>query len=115
MAASREFCDFVIEQMTEFGPVETRRMFGGAGIFHEGIMFGLIADDTLYLKADGELAPVFRSEGLDPFGYDTRAGRRTLTSYWRAPERCLEDRGEMAAWCRNSMGAAVRGLRRPRR
>jgi DNA transformation protein len=115
MAASREFCDFVIEQMTEFGPVETRRMFGGAGIFRHGIMFGLIAGDTLYLKADGELAPAFLSEGLCPFSYDTRSGKRTLTSYWRAPERCLDDGGEMAAWCRRSFEAASRGLRRPRR
>jgi DNA transformation protein len=39
----------VLEQMADFGFVTARRMFGGAGIYRDGMMFALIADDVLYL------------------------------------------------------------------
>ena len=52
MPASSGFYAHLVDLMESFGPVTVRRMFGGAGVFRDGVMFGLIADDTLYLKAD---------------------------------------------------------------
>lgn len=54
MSFSNEFRDFLIEHTAEFGPVTIRRMFGGGGIYRDGLMFGLIDDETVYLKADDE-------------------------------------------------------------
>ncbi len=106
--ASQQQLNFLKEQMAGFGPVEVRRMFGGAGLFRDGMMFALVAEDTLYFKSDAESAPAFEAEQLRPFSYATKTGEHTLTSYRRAPERCLDDEGEMTQWSRLAWGAALR-------
>ena len=107
MSASAGFRQFLTEQMAGFGPVAIKPMFGGAGVFRDGLMFALVVDDALYLKADSETAKAFEAEGLAPFTYATKNGRRTLTSYRRAPERCLDDPDEMALWCSRAYGVAL--------
>lgn len=107
MSASREFLDFVTEQMAGFGPVAVKRMFSGAGFFRDGLMFALVARDVLYLKTDEAGRAAFEAEGLAPFSYATRNGEHRLTSYWRAPERCLDDPDEMRLWCERAYVAAV--------
>ena len=108
MAASAEFLDFIKEQLQGFGPVSVRRMFGGAGIFRDGMMFALVADETLYLKADAVSQGEFEALDLPPFTYGAKGGKRTVMAYWRAPEACLEDRDEMTEWARRAFGAALR-------
>lgn len=108
MAASAELIDFFKEQMAGFGSVTSKRMFGGAGLYRDGLIFALVVADTLYLKADDQTRGRFEAEGLGPFTYDTRLGERTITSYWRCPERCLDDADEMTEWCRLAHGAALR-------
>lgn len=107
MSTSTEFLEFITEQMAGFGPVTARRMFGGAGIFRDGLMFALIIGDVLYLKADAMTKVDFEAEGLNPFTYATKREPRTVTSYWRAPERCFEDPDEMAEWCRKAFTVAL--------
>ena len=108
MAASAEFLDFIKEQLQDFGPVSVRRMFGGAGIFRDGMMFALVADETLYLKADAVSQGDFEALDLPPFTYGAKGGKRTVMAYWRAPEACLDDRDEMTEWARRAFGAALR-------
>jgi DNA transformation protein len=108
VSARREFADFIVEQMAGFGPVSARPMFGGFGVYRDGVMFALIFDDTLYLKADATSRQEFEAEGLGPFVYGTKKGKNTAMSYWRAPERCLEDADEMAIWSRKAHAAALR-------
>ena len=50
----KEFAAYIIDLMQAIGPVYSKRMFGGFGVFLDGMMFGLITDNILYLKADGE-------------------------------------------------------------
>jgi len=95
------------ELFSAFGPVSIRRMFGGAGVFAEEIMFALISDGDLYFKADEETIPAFHAEGAGPFVYGAR-GRRVVMSYWRLPDRLLDDPEELAQWAR----AALRTARR---
>ena len=106
MSAS-EFSVFVAEQLGSLGPVSTRRMFGGVGLFYGAAMFGLIAFEELYLKVDERNRPDFEAEGEEPFGYDTKDGRRTLLSYWRAPARLLDEPDELRLWARKSVDAAL--------
>ena len=105
---SSEFSDFLIGQMAGFGPVSARRMFGAAGLYRDGIMFAILADDVLYLRVDEDTRRDFEAEGLESFSYGTKSGRNTIMSYMRAPERCLEDTDEMADWCRKAYEAALR-------
>ena len=98
------YAAFIEEQLSVVGPVRIRRMFGGAGVFLDGVMFALIASETLYFKADETTKASFESEDLEPFTYEAGNGKRSIMSYWRAPERVFDDPDEMRAWA----GEAVR-------
>jgi len=90
-------------------------MFGGYGIYHQGIMFALVADDTLYLKADAELAEQFLARGLPMFTYE-KGGRTIGISYYMAPDDALEDPDELRHWAMQSFEVALRerpGKRKP--
>jgi DNA transformation protein and related proteins len=101
--------DDIRELFGVFGPVEVRRMFGGAGIYAEGRMFALVSDGVIYLKADEHNAPAFERERLEPFTYATRTGRRGVMSYRRMPDRLYDDPDELAIWARAALAAAARG------
>jgi DNA transformation protein and related proteins len=103
------------ELFAEFGPVSVRRMFGGAGIFVDGRMIGLVSRDAIYLKADAETIPAFEQEGLAPFSYATKNGEHKLTSYWRMPDRLYDDPEELARWARKAHGAALRAAAKPKK
>jgi DNA transformation protein len=100
------------ELFAEFGPVDVRRMFGGAGIFIDGRMIGLVSRGVIYLKADADTIPAFEQEGLAPFSYATRNGEHKLTSYWRMPDRLYDDSTELAHWARAAHSAAQRATAR---
>jgi DNA transformation protein len=105
----------VRELFREFGPVAVRRMFGGQGIFVDGLMIALIAAEVIYLKADAEAIPAFEGEGLGPFSYATKHGEHTLGSYWRMPDRLYDDPEELARWARTAHAAALRSSLRKRK
>jgi len=98
----------VVELFAEFGSVTVRRMFGGAGIFVDGLMIGLVSDGVIYLKTDHETIQGFVAEGLRPFSYATRHGERKLTSYWRMPDRLYDDTEELARWATAAHAVALR-------
>ena len=100
------------ELFNEFGPVSVRRMFGGAGVFVDGLMIALVSEGVIHLKADAETIPSFEGEGLGAFTYATKNGRHKLTSYWRMPERLYDDPGELARWARDAHAAARRSAAR---
>ena len=114
MAHERQL-ELLKDALSGLGPVSVRRMFGGAGVYADGVMFGLIADDTLYLKVDADTAGAYEAEGLDPFVYTGR-GKTIALSYRRAPERLLDDADEMTQWARTALGVARRAAAsKPRR
>jgi DNA transformation protein len=109
MTVSDGFLSFVREQCEVVGPVNVRRMFGGAGIYASGVMFGLVADDVLYLKADDTTASRFRDEGCEPFTYQPKPGKpgkAVRMSYFRVPERLYDDPEDFAVWARNALAVA---------
>src|SRR5436305_14964343 len=107
--------DTIRELFAEFGPVDVRRMFGGAGVFVEGRMIALASREVVYLKADIQTVPDFEREGLSPFSYATKNGEHKLTSYWRMPDRLYDDAEELARWARAAHGAAQRKAGRSRK
>ena len=100
--------DDIQELFSVFGVVAVRRMFGGAGIYADGTMFGLVADGVIYLKADERNATAFERENLPPFTYETKDGKRGVMSYRRMPERLYDDPDELATWARAALAAAQR-------
>ena len=115
MATTREFADYVCEVLGPLGDVSARAMFGGFGVYCGGLMFGLIADDQLYLKVDAETRPEYETRGLKPF--KPFADKPTVMSYYPVPEELLEDGDALCDWARAALGAAHRTAKskRPRR
>ena len=101
------FADFVLEILGHWRPVTARRMFGGYGIYHAGVMFALIADGALYLKVDDESLGDFESAGLSPFAYAAK-GRRVSLSYYRAPDAMLDEPEVAREWAERGWQAALR-------
>ena len=102
----------ISELFAAFGRIDARNMFGGTGIYAGGLMFGLIVDDVVYLKADAHTVPRFEREGCGPFIYDTKRGERSLKSYWRMPDRLYDDPEELSQWARRAHAVAVRAAAR---
>lgn len=108
--ARDSFHDFVRELFAGLGPVQIKRMFGGAGGYADGVMFLLLADDTIYLKADDVLKAELGAAGSAPFVWaptkGPRAGERVEMGYWRLPESALDDPDEAVIWGRKALAVA---------
>jgi DNA transformation protein len=101
--------DTIRDLFGDFGPVDIRRMFGGVGLFVDGLMIAIVTrGDAIYLKADAETIPSFEKEKLAPFSYATKNGEHKLTSYWRMPDRLYDDPAELAHWARDAHAVALR-------
>lgn len=106
MSVSASYKSFVSELFEGLGPVQIRSMFGGGGVFLDGVMFALIADETLYLKADDSTTDAFEAEGMAPFTYDKK-GKASVMSYWQVPDRLLDDQDELVCWARDALAIAA--------
>lgn len=113
--ADREFAAHAVEMLSPLGPVRARGMFGGFGIYHEDVMFGLVAYDRLYLKVDDETKERFREAGGEPFVYDGK--RKPIEmSYWTPPDQAADDPAALLPWAKLGLEAARRArAAKPRR
>jgi DNA transformation protein len=107
MAVSEGFKQFVRDLFADFGPVTIREMFGGAGVYADGVMLAILADDALYLKTNAVSSFAYASEGMTPFKYTPRGKAPVAMSYWEAPPRLLEEPEELAAWAREAHRIAL--------
>lgn len=111
--ASREFADYVVELLAPLGAVRAKRMFGGFGIYLDGLMFALIADDTLYVKADAANRGAFEERQMPAFVH-VRQGKPVSLGYHAVPAEALDDRDDLIALARQGFAAALRGRKPPR-
>jgi DNA transformation protein len=108
MVASDAFAEFLREQLASLGRVTMRRMFGKTGVFCDGLMLGMVTDDTLYFRVDDHNRAAFKeAESFPPFNYEKK-GRTIDLSFWRAPERLLDEPDELVTWARAALAAARR-------
>ena len=108
MAGKDEYIEYLLDLLMPLGPVTARRMFGGHGLYLDGIMFGLVAgEDGLYLKVDAETEADFEAAGAEPFLY-SRPGKTVKMSYRQAPDGSLEDRDELLGWAHLAVAASRR-------
>jgi DNA transformation protein len=117
MAPSADFLEFLKDQLRGLGHITTRRMFSGAGLYCDGVIFALILRDTLYFKVDDANRPAYEGEGLRPFTYVARGRTVQVGAYWQVPERLFDDPDEMVQWGRAALAAGRRAdeQKRPRK
>ena len=109
MAVTPGFADFVVEQLDGCGPIVTKRMFGGVGIYSGDIFFAIIDNDVLYLKTDDSTRKDFEAAGSEPFRAPPRAPQQAgeTMMYYSVPVSVLEDADELAAWGRKAITVAA--------
>ena len=103
----REYVAHIVDLLQFIGPVESKSMFGGFGMFLEDLMFGLVAGNELYLKVDTQNFQDYEDLGLQAFSFE-KNGRQIKMSYYQAPEEALEDAELLSDWASNAYGAAMR-------
>ena len=88
-------------------------MFGKTGVFCDGLMFGMVTDDTLYFRVDDYNREAFKeAQSVPPLSYE-KQGRTIDLSFWRALERLIDESDELVAWTREALAAASHRRRRP--
>lgn len=108
MVASSAFAEFLREQLAPIGHVTTRRMFGKTGVFCDGVMFGIVSDNALYLRVDDQNREGFEeARAFAPLNYQ-KGGQTIDLAFWPAPERLFDESEELLAWARAALGAAHR-------
>lgn len=102
-----EFITFLHELFVPFGTISVRKMFGGYGVYHQGLMFALVADKQLYFKVDNISKEEFITKGLPAFEY--QKGDKTIAmSYHIAPEEIYDDAEQAVYWAALAYEAAFR-------
>jgi DNA transformation protein len=121
MAVSSDYLQFILEQLNGLGEVHARRMFGAAGLYCDEIFFGIISEDTLYLRVDEASRPDYTSRGMQAFRPYADRPELSMT-YFEVPADVLEDSAELLTWSRRALASRAAGAaalkpkrRRPRR
>jgi DNA transformation protein len=95
------------ELFKPFGEVSVKRMFGGGGVYAEGLCFAIEQGGEVFLKVDELSQPSFAEAGSSPFIYVAK-GRPMTTSFWRLPAIAHAEADELRRWA--SLG--LEGARR---
>lgn len=117
MPRRSEFLELVIEQMAGLGTIASRRVFGGHGLYCDGLFIAIISGDKLYFKVDAQTRSEFEGRGLQRLAYSAR-GKAVQLMYYAAPTEVFDEAPAMCDWARKALDAAVRARapsrRRPR-
>ena len=113
MAFSKGYRDFVVEQLERIAPVTAKSMFGGVGLYAQGLCFALIAEDRLYFKVDDTTRPDFERLGMAPF---RPFGEENAMGYYEVPADVLEDMAQLGPWMRKAIDVAAKAAQgKPKR
>ena len=102
-----EFIEHCLELLQPFGSARAQRMFGGHGLYLDGLFVAIVASERLYLKLDDRTRPAFEAAGGEPFTYQADGQQRRL-HYATVPEEALESAAQMQPWLRLALEAALR-------
>ena len=111
-SVSPQFRDFILDLLAPLDPA-ARRMFGGVGLFHGGVMFGLMVRDALYLRVDDNTRAQYESAGSTAFSYQRGDRVVSIAAYYAVPEGLLDQQDELLQWARGAI-AAARAVKRRR-
>lgn len=107
MSGDASYIDYLQELLSGLGNVTARRMFGGYGFYHDGLIFAIVVEQRLYLKVDDETRATFAAADCEAWVYDGK-GKPTQTSYWSVPDEAMDSSEAMTPWARRAFAAALR-------
>lgn len=106
MAVTDEQIAFVHDVFAQVGPITTRKMFGGLGIYSDGKIFATVmSTGELRLKGAGDMKTVFADAKWEQWTYTRKDGAQSSMPYWEMPEAFLDDPDEACAWARRALAA----------
>jgi DNA transformation protein len=108
MPVSASLVALLEEHLEPIGRITLKRMFSGAGVYCDGVIFALILRDALHFKVDDGNRAAFQAEGMEPFSYEAQGKIRQIGAYWRVPERLFDEPDEMVEWARAALAAGRR-------
>ena len=112
MGKNSRFHDYVVHDLlSETQGVTSRAMFGGYGIYKNGLIFAIIVGEKLYFKVDDSNKSDFASHGMKPFRYKMPSGKPYEMSYWEVPEEIMENREELKIWVERAVFASQNAKR----
>lgn len=104
--------DAIADLFSGLGPVSIRRLFGGKGIYHHGVIFAIEIRGELMLKADDESAPDFAAAGCKQWTYTgSRHGKEVAMPYWTVPDSAIDDPEEMRPWALKAYESGLRAAK----
>ncbi|MHC0053956.1 TfoX/Sxy family protein [Actibacterium sp. D379-3] len=103
MATDPGLLDFARDLFAPLGPITTKRLFGGTGLYIGDAMFAALLGDTIYMKAEGALVDAYVAAGSEPFSYGAKTGRRVIPGLTSLPDSALDDPDEALDWARKSL------------
>ena len=106
MSANDDLLDILKDALSRLGTVYGRRMFDGVGAYFDGIFFAIIDGGVIYFRTSEATRANFEAEGSRAFTYATKNGPAQLGSYWRLPERLLDEPDELCDWAKGAVAAA---------
>jgi len=106
MAISEQFLEYILEQLQGLGRLTSRRMFSGAGLYSDGLFFGLLYKDRLYFKTDDSTRPEYEARGSEGFRPRPNTSRASMR-YYTVPADVLEDSQELVRWARQAVAVAL--------
>lgn len=107
MAKDDAYIEYLHELLDPLGKISNKKMFGGHGIYCNGVIMGLVIDETLYLKVDEQSRDFFSKQGCEPFVYQSKA-KQVAMSYWSVPDEAMESSEQMQPWAKLAYAAALR-------
>ena len=98
MAVSESYREFVIEQLSNVVPISYRKMFGGIGVYSEGLFFAIMGDDRLYFKVDDSNYADYAAHRSEQF---------MNLRYYEVPVDILEDEDQLSEWVEKALVVAA--------
>ncbi|MFP5285313.1 MAG: TfoX/Sxy family protein [Thermoanaerobaculia bacterium] len=106
MPRTNEFCDYVVDLLSPLGQASYKFMFGGYGMYLDGLMIAIVADDRLLLRADEENRPDYEALGIGPF--QPYEGKSQSMPFYAVPDEVMDDPDELVEWARKALAATLR-------
>lgn len=101
MAASTDYLDFILDQLSNWKAVNTKRMFGCVGLYADGLMFGIIAKETIFFKVDETNKEQYLNAGSETL--KLFKNNSTVASFYEVPIEILEDSDQLVVWAEVSL------------